>query len=99
MHTHELRCSPDYFAAILDGRKTFEVRKADRPFKVKDFLLLREYDSAKERYTGGSARLRITYILEGGFPGILLGYCVLAVQLIDWRNGENDESEHRTVGG
>jgi len=34
MTVHELKTMTEYFAAILDGRKTFELRKDDRGFKV-----------------------------------------------------------------
>lgn len=34
MSTHELKTWPPYFAAILDGLKTWEYRRDDRPYKV-----------------------------------------------------------------
>lgn len=40
---HELKCWPKYFNAILDGSKTFEVRRNDRPYRVGDYLALNEY--------------------------------------------------------
>ena len=39
MTTHQLKTWPEYFASIIDGTKMFEVRKADRSFKVGDTLL------------------------------------------------------------
>lgn len=40
--THDLKCWPEYFEPLLDGRKTFEIRKNDRPFAVGDTLYLKE---------------------------------------------------------
>lgn len=47
MKIHELKTWPQYFHAIKEGIKTFEVRKADRDFNVGDILLLREFIPCK----------------------------------------------------
>lgn len=59
---HELKTLPEYFKAVADGSKTFEVRKNDRPFHVGDFLALNEYE--KGDYTGRCLIVRVTYILN-----------------------------------
>lgn len=61
--THELKTWPVFYKAIIDGSKTFEVRKNDRNFKVNDVLLLREYDPDAEQYTGSSTKRKVTYVL------------------------------------
>lgn len=58
---HELKIFPEYFDAVISGKKTFEIRKDDRPFKVGDLLALNEYDG--QRYTGNSCLVYIDYIL------------------------------------
>ena len=40
---HAVKCLPDYFKALKDGSKTFEVRKKDRPYRVGDFLAVNEF--------------------------------------------------------
>ena len=42
--THVLKCWPEYYEAVIGGEKTFEVRKWDRPYRVGDTLLLKEYN-------------------------------------------------------
>jgi hypothetical protein len=44
--THELKCWPEFFQAILSGSKTFEARRDDRNFKVGDNLVLKEWTPA-----------------------------------------------------
>jgi hypothetical protein len=64
---HELKIWPEYFAAVADGRKTFEVRVNDRGFQAGDSVKLREYGSKgfteSLRYTGRSLWFRIGYVL------------------------------------
>lgn len=49
MTTHELKTWPEPFAAMVDGRKAFEIRRDDRNFAVGDALLLREYEPPEWR--------------------------------------------------
>lgn len=61
---HELKIFPEYYRAVLERRKTFEVRKNDRDFKVGDAVALREYDPYTDKYTGRIWYGDITYILD-----------------------------------
>jgi ASC-1-like (ASCH) protein len=62
MTTIEKKCWPEYFQAILNGEKTFEVRLADFQANKGDILLLREYNPKTKQYTGREIKKEITYI-------------------------------------
>lgn len=64
MNKHELKTLPEYFQAVWDGSKTFEVRKNDRDFQVGDMLVLLEWDPIKDEWTGSGVCKRVTYILN-----------------------------------
>lgn len=69
MAEHELKTWRSVFGDVLDGSKTFELRKDDRGFAVGDTLVLREWDMHEERYTGRQCERRVTYILRGKGDG------------------------------
>lgn len=59
---HKLKIQPQYFKEICNGKKSFEIRKNDRDFKVGDKLLLQEYLSETKEYTGRVIERKITYL-------------------------------------
>jgi len=42
MKTHELKCIQPFFAELIRGEKTFEIRYDERFFQVKEILILKE---------------------------------------------------------
>jgi len=78
--THALKTWPEFFEAVAERGKTFEVRLFDRPFKVGETLLLQEFDPSTGQYTGDELERVITYILEGGKFGIEAGYVVMGLK-------------------
>ena len=83
---HTLKTWPAYFAAVLDGSKTFEVRShLDRTFRLGDEMELAEFDPHAGdggQFTGRTVKVVITYILGGGQFGIDTGVCVLGIKLV-----------------
>lgn len=87
MSTHELKSWPDFFEAILNGSKAFELRVNDRDYAVGDLLWLKEWDDLLQQYTGRQCFRRVTYILEGlgqqgsiqPLKGLLRGYVIMSL--------------------
>ena len=59
---HAVKINPEYYEAVKDGSKRFEVRKFDRPYGVGDYLALNEYD--ENCYTGRAMLFKLTYVLR-----------------------------------
>lgn len=76
---HTLKCWPEHFQAVWDGRKTFEVRKNDRDYKIGDELILREWSPDTESYTGSGLVVRVVYLLDD--PQFVKdGYVVMGIR-------------------
>ena len=74
---HDLKIKPEYFNAVLEGKKTFEIRNNDRNFQVDDSITLKEFDEGQ--YTGRSiGTFEITYVLKGPCYGLQEGYCIFS---------------------
>lgn len=89
--THRLKTLPDYWNAVNEGDKNFEVRRDDRGFQKGDTLelvrLVKKYGGSGEwvEDRSGDNRpyvliRRIAYILTGGQLGIEPGYVVLGLK-------------------
>lgn len=75
---HEMKLLSQYYEAVRDGNKTFELRKDDRNVKVGDELLLREWTG--EYYTGRQVRVEVTYVLRNCPQyGLMDGYCIIGI--------------------
>ena len=77
MADHYLKIWPEPFAAVLDGRKRFEVRRDDRGYAVGDVLHLREWVPDRGAYTGRVQTRTVSYIARGwGLPEMM---CVMGL--------------------
>jgi hypothetical protein len=100
---HELKCWPEYFQQVKTGAKNFELRLNDRDYKTGDILHLKEwnlkgYNSVSPNelvgeYTGDELRVKVKYIFHSaasaGYSfGLLGGYCIMAIELLDNQIGE-----------
>jgi ASC-1-like (ASCH) protein len=59
--THELKIQKEYFSAVNEGKKRFEIRYDDRNYKVGDAIILNEIDNDNS-FTGRNFFGIITYI-------------------------------------
>lgn len=58
----EKKILPEYFQAIVDGRKTYELRLGDFEINPGDNLVLKEWDQEKNDYTGRKIETEVTYV-------------------------------------
>lgn len=72
---HELKIMPEYYSAVADGTKRFELRYNDRDFGVGDILRLCEWD---EDYTGHKLTCVVEYILKE-HNGLDDGYVIMGI--------------------
>ena len=76
---HELKILPEYFEAIISGKKKFEVRIDDRNYEAGDELILREINRDYEgSYTGRRIRVNVTYVYRGEY--CKRGYCIMSIE-------------------
>jgi hypothetical protein len=78
---HALKTHKKYWREIAEGRKTFELRKNDRDFRVGDALTLYEFDEDEDRFTGWVIdQVDIVGILTPEeFPGLRHGNVILSI--------------------
>lgn len=62
MATVRKKIWPEYYEAILSGKKKFEVRLNEFDVSAGDVLLLEEWDPKSRTYTGRSIEKNVTYV-------------------------------------
>ncbi|PAD38651.1 hypothetical protein CHH53_10390 [Terribacillus sp. 7520-G] len=78
---HKLKILEKYYNDILNGTKTFEIRKNDRNFQVGDVLSLHVWDPEENEFKSGiKADVRIVYITDFEQKE---GYVVLGIDLLN----------------
>ncbi|CNI11993.1 putative exported phage-related protein [Yersinia pekkanenii] len=65
--THQLKILPEYFQAVIEGKKKAELRTNDRDFKVGDYLLLAEWDEEAFEYSGRKIIVEISDVTQCDF--------------------------------
>jgi len=80
MKNHFLKTWPIYYERILNGQKTFEVRKNDRDFQAGDTVTLAEFHPDGDiGFSNREIHFIIGYVLVGEQFGIQSGYCVFSL--------------------
>lgn len=78
MKLHTLKILPKYYVALVNGEKTFELRKNDRDYQVGDLITFTNTDGTPDKKR---IVFRITYILENVSEyGLDDEYCILALK-------------------
>ncbi len=80
--THRLKTYPGQFRAVKRGDKQFEIRHDDRGFAEGHRLLLQEWDSAEDEYTGDELMVLVTYVSRGPDFDLPRGMVVMSIRLI-----------------
>ncbi|TNE46867.1 MAG: DUF3850 domain-containing protein [Sphingomonadales bacterium] len=91
MAIHELKTWPQYWWAVAEEGKNFEVRRDDRGFQKGDLVILLCFDPKEGRYMKSTSKFatspdyamkierEISWILTGGQHGIEAGHVVLGL--------------------
>lgn len=59
---HRLKTWPEYFVAIWNGLKPFEIRVNDRDYQVGDLLVLQEWNPNTSEFTGREVTAPVIYL-------------------------------------
>lgn len=81
---HEIKIRKSYADAVLEGTKTFEVRKNDRGYQKGDivaFKVIKDELAMNQNceHPLNDKEYEITYVLAG-FEGIKEGWCVFGIR-------------------
>ena len=84
MANHELKTWPQYWDAIRECRKTFELRYNDRGFKTGDTLFLRRWSQPDGCYVKPIEPIEciITYVMDGGGFGLAVGWVCIGFAVV-----------------
>ncbi|QSO51317.1 DUF3850 domain-containing protein [Alicyclobacillus curvatus] len=74
-----VKVTPDNFESVRAGNKTVEMRKDDKGYRIGDKLILTEYNTGTETYTGRACVVTVTHILRGE-PWMMAGYVALSIK-------------------
>lgn len=71
------KIQPEYYKAVLERNKNFEIRKDEDDIQVGDLLILEEWDGY---YTGHGLRRYVKYVLRDAPElGLMPGYCIIGL--------------------
>ena len=77
---HELKTWPQFFDAVVDGRKASEARRNERGRAGGDSLSLLEWDPSTKEFTGRAHECEVTYMLRGPAFGVADGQVIMALR-------------------
>lgn len=62
MATIKKKAWPEWFEAVLSGKKKYDLRLNDFEVNPGDTLILEEWDPQKQAYTGRTVEKKVTYV-------------------------------------
>lgn len=80
--SHYVKVWPIYFLMLEERRKTAEIRRNDRGYKVGDIIEFAEWEPDRERYTGRLLQKKVTCITQT--TGLCDGYVMLSLGDLDF---------------
>lgn len=85
MTTHILKCWTEPFNAVVEGRKTFEIRDgSDRNYAIGDRLQLRDYDPEAGTFSGREALCDVPHLIRGPAWGLPKEMVVMSIKKIGY---------------
>ena len=60
----EKKVLPQYYQALIEGRKNYELRLADFKCETGDVLVLKEWDANEKKYTGRTIEKEVTFVVK-----------------------------------
>jgi len=95
---HGLKCWPEPFEEIWQGRKRCEIRRRDelRQYAVGHTLWLREWSPATEVYLGRNMYAKVCHIVHGPDWGLPDDLVVMSVDVYErWEDDEGELEQKR----
>jgi hypothetical protein len=89
MKIHKIKLKKEFFDAVAEGRKTFEVRYNDRDYQEGDAVIMQEVDGSEYTKPHRFIKAEIGYVLKGF--GLLIDY--VAFSLIDAKEIKDETAE------
>ena len=76
--THNIKIEPQYFQAVIEGEKPFEIRLNGRNYQVGDTLILNEIG------TGEKLKAKISYVTDYQQKENYVEFVMVGIHLIHW---------------
>ena len=74
---HDIKCIEPFYSEAEEGKKSFELRKNDRNYKVGDILC--QWQFVDGQITGKNFCQKVIYLLQD-FTGLVEGFCIMGVE-------------------
>jgi hypothetical protein len=100
---HLVKSWPEFFEPISQGIRTHDLRRNDREYNIGDILILREFESKSQRYTGRECEVEITSMTSFAQPCAVSGealnadFCILSIRLLRTADTKMNDSGNSSL--